>query len=115
MKREHYISSLGYLGEDEDYAYYFKMDIQPDDYYETVRLPQGVSELQRKAIFELALYKRLKKYVRSIRFWHFKPDRKQICLAAICEIIEDLIATNNHASGEMSNNFRYTKVQGGLR
>lgn len=89
IKREHHKSSPRYLGEDECYVYYFKRELIQEGHYDTIRLPQGINEEGRKTMLELEFYKRMKRYIHSIRYRHFAPEMKQCCLAAISEIMEE--------------------------
>lgn len=94
IKREHHKSSQRYLDEDECYVYYFKVKMIPEEHYDVIRIPQGIDKEARKTILEQGLYKRLKRYTHSIRYQHFSPEMKQCCLAAISEIMEELVARN---------------------
>lgn len=94
IRREHYKSSPRYLDEDECYVYYFKTELVPEEHHDTIQLPMGLDETDKQAMLALKCYKRMKRYMHSIRYRHFAPEMKQCCLAAISEILKELAARN---------------------
>ena len=87
VRGEHYGLSPRYLGEDQEYVYYFKDSVCTDQVYDSDCILQALNSEQRNPVEQLQLFRHMRKFIRSLRFRHFSYDQKQSCLAAINEIL----------------------------